>query len=119
MSGKKKSGKRPELFERLELELRTPKEPTPVDPFLPAPESIASSIPAPVSYAAEQAAQPQGFVQQLRAEDPNPAPDEPAPRPRKRKKTAESGPSKSLQDEIEEFMNRDGGALAPDLDSES
>lgn len=119
MGKQKKTGKRLELFKRLELELRSPQEPLPVDPFLPAAETIASSIPAPVSYAAEQAAQPQGFVQQLRAQDPEPAPQEPAPRPRKRKNAADTGPSRSLQDEIAEFMNRDGGALAPDVDPES
>jgi len=114
-----KDGKQLGLFRRFEQELRTPKDPLPIDPFLPAPETIASSIPAPVSVAAAQAAQPQGFVQQLRAQDPEPAPQEPAARPRRRRKSVEAGSSKSLQEEIEEFMNRDGGALAPDVDPES
>jgi hypothetical protein len=118
MTDGRKEGKRLDLFRRFEQELRTPREPLPIDPFLPAPETIASSIPAPATAAAEQAAQPQGFVQQLRARDPEPAPPEPAPAPRRRKKSAEPGPSKSLQDEIAEFMNRDRGALAPDVDPE-
>ena len=61
-------------------------------------------------------------MQQLRAEDPDSGtPEEPAARTAQtEERLAESAdPSKSLQDEIEEFMNRDGGALAPDLDSES
>jgi hypothetical protein len=119
MTSSKKEGHRLDLFRRFEQELRTPKEPLPIDPFLPAPETIASSIPAPASVASEQAAQPQGFVQQLRAQDPEPTPREPAAAPRRRKKSPESGSSKSLQDEIAEFMNRDRGALAPDVDSES
>ena len=119
MIDKKKEGHRLDLFQRFELEIRTPKQPLLIDAFLPAPDTIASSIPAPVSIAAEQAAQPQGFVQQLRAKDPQPAHEEPQAPPHKPKKSAESGPGKSLQEEIEEFMNRDRGALAPDVDSES
>jgi hypothetical protein len=119
MTSSNKERNRLDLFRRFEQELRTPKEPLPIDPFLPAPETIASSIPAPASFAAAQAAQPQGFVQQMRAQDPQPAPQEPVARPRKSKKSAEPGPSKSLQDEIAEFMNRDRGALAPDVDPES
>jgi len=113
-----KEGHRLDLFRRFEQELRTPKEPLPIDPFLPAPGTIASSIPAPVSVAAAQAAQPQGFVQQLRAQDPSPPPQEPAARPRRRRKGADTASSKSLQEEIEEFMSRAGGALAPDVDPE-
>ena len=119
MTSDRKEGKRLDLFRRFEQELRTPKEPLLIDPFLPAPETIASSIPSPVSIAVQQAAEPQGFVQQLRAQDPAPAPQEQAARPRKRKRSAEAGPAKSLQDEIAEFMSRDGGALAPDIDPES
>lgn len=119
MADRKKDGKRLDLFRRFEQELRTPKEPLPIDPFLPAPDTIASSIPAPVSAAAARAAQPQGFVQQMRAQDPSPAPEEPAARPRRRRKAADTASSRSLQEEIEEFMSRDGGALAPDVDPES
>lgn len=119
MSDGTQEGKRLDLFRRFEQELRTPQEPLPIDPFLPSPETIASSIPAPTSAAAQQAAQPQGFVQQLRAQDPGPAPQEPAAPTRRPKKSAEPGPAASLQDEIAEFMKRNGGALAPDADFES
>ncbi len=119
MTGKKKDGNRLDLFRRFELELRTPKQPLLIDAFLPPPDTITSSIPAPTSLAAEQAAQPQGFVQQLRAQDPQPADEEPQARPPKPKSSAEPGPARSLQEEIEEFMNRDRGALAPDVDPES
>lgn len=119
MTGDKKAGRQLDLYRRFEQEIRTPKEPLPIDPFLPAPEAIASSIPDSAALAAEQAAQPQGFVQQLREQDPEPIAEEPAPAPRRRRKAADRGPAKSLQDEIAEFMNRDGGALAPDVDPES
>jgi len=119
MTGGRKVGNRLDLFRRLEQELRTPKEPLPIDPFLPPPDAIASSIPSPVSIAAQQAAEPQGFVQQLRAQDPTPAPQEQAARPRRRTQSADAGPARSLQDEIAEFMSRGGGALAPDIDPES
>ncbi len=118
MSEGQKSDNRIDLFHRLERELRKPKEPLPIDAFLPPAETIASAIPAPVYESAQQAAQPQGFVQQLRAQDPEAASEEKA-RPRKRKKKMQPSTNKSLQDEIDEFMNRDGGALAPDVDPES
>jgi hypothetical protein len=110
---------RPDLFLRLERELRTPLRPLPIDAFLPSPDAIPSSIPASAPAAAEHAAPVQGFVQQWREQEPPEAAEEPAPRPRKPRKPAQTGASKSLKDEIEEFMKRDGGALAPDVEPES
>ncbi len=104
-----------DLYERFEREIRTPRTRLLLDAFLPAAEDLASAIPPPLPAPAADPEEARGVVQQLRAEDPLPEP-EPAPAPPRNRKRPAQEPSKSLQEEIEEFMNRDGAALAPDPD---
>ena len=109
------SGK--DLYQRFELQVRTPKKRTLLDAFLPAPESLESSVAPqapPPTPMAEMSPEEMSFYR------PRDRDDEPAeaPRPRAKKKVAakKKEVAKSLQDEIAEFMNRDGAGLAPDDD---
>ena len=110
-----------DIYQRFELQVRTPKKRTPLDAFLPAPGALESSV-------APQGPPPLP-VPEMTVEEANmfrrrePEEDEPvsAPKPRAKKKAASKKKveSKSLQDEIAEFMNRDQTALAPDDDLSS
>ena len=108
-----------DLYQRFETQVRTPKKRTPLDAFLPAPESLESSVapsvppPLPVPEMTPEEAH---MFRRREPED-----DEPAPKARAKKKaTAKKKETpKSLQDEISEFMNRDRPALAPDDDLSS
>lgn len=108
-----------DIYQRFELQVRTPKKRTLLDAFLPAPESLESSVtpqappPLPVP---EMSPEEMSFYRP-RDRDDEPE-EEPKPRPKKKsasKKKRDEAP-KSLQDEIAEFMNRDGAGLAPDDD---
>ena len=104
-----------DIYQRFELQARTPKKRILVDAFLPAPETLAPTV-------APQAPSPlpvpdmtQEEINMFRRREPED--DAPAPKPRPRKKAAKKKEEpKSLQDEIAEFMHRDQTALAPDDD---
>ncbi|OLD66371.1 MAG: hypothetical protein AUI52_04515 [Acidobacteria bacterium 13_1_40CM_2_68_10] len=104
-----------DIYQRFELQARTPKKRILVDAFLPAPETLAPTV-------APQAPSPlpvpdmtQEEINMFRRREPED--DAPAPKPRSRKKAAKKKEEpKSLQDEIAEFMHRDQTALAPDDD---
>jgi hypothetical protein len=104
-----------DLYLRFERELRTPRRRLLVDAFLPPVETIESAVPPPPPPPEPFAEPTRGVVQQLRGEDPVPVPE---PRPRRRRRRDAAEPHRSLQQEIDEFMNRDGTALAPDVDPE-
>ncbi len=110
-------GEKQDLFQRFERTIRTPRRRLLIDAFLPPPETIASAIPPPVPAFSAGTAEQSGFVQQLREKEPSLPPAE---KPRMRKPRRQPAPtaSQSLQDEIEEFLNRDGSALAPEVDPE-
>jgi hypothetical protein len=104
-----------DLYQRFELEVRTPKRRLLVDAFLPAPEDIESVVtpPPPPPPLPGESTDGIGFGSlRDRADEEPPAPP---PKPR-RKKVAPRKPekSKSLQEEIAEFMSRDGVGLAPE-----
>jgi len=104
-----------DIYQRFELQARTPKKRILVDAFLPAAETLAPTV-------APQAPSPlpvpdmtQEEINMFRRREPED--DAPAPKPRPRKKAAKKKEEpKSLQDEIAEFMHRDQSALAPDDD---
>ena len=92
-----------ELFRRLELEIRTPKERLPIDAFLPPVEALPTQFPDPP---------PSKIPVQSREVGGSEESDE-ARRERRKvrrdKKPAPADPSQpiKLEDEIQEFMNRD------------
>ena len=104
-----------DIYQRFELQARTPKKRILVDAFLPAPETLAPTVapqappPLPVPDMTQEE------INMFRRREPED--DAPAPKPRPRKKAAKKKEEpKSLQDEIAEFMHRDQTALAPDDD---
>jgi type IV secretory pathway VirB10-like protein len=107
---------RRDLYERFEIQVRTPRKRILLDAFLPAPETLEPTV-------APQAPPPLP-VPEMTVEEANmfrrrePEEDEPAPKPRQKKKAAakKKEEPKSLQDEVAEFMSRDRPALAPDDD---
>jgi hypothetical protein len=107
-----------DIFQRFELQVRTPKKRILLDAFLPAPESleptVAPQIPPPLPVP-EMSPEEINMFRRREPEDDEPAP---APRPRSKKKSGakKKEEPKSLQDEVAEFMNRDRPALAPDDD---
>ena len=118
--GKSGGDDKVDLYERFERAIRTPSRRLLVDAFLPAAESIPSAVPRrPV----EEPLQPEvqlGIVQQLRQQDPSPPPEEAAKPQAAAPPAAASGPSAmTLQEEVEEFMNRDGAGLAPEIDPDA
>lgn len=108
-----------DLYLRFEREVRTPSERLPLDAFLPAPDSLPSAVARPQAPAPAPEAPAGATLAQLlgRSPEATPAGDDPPlrgkPRPRK---AAE--PSRSLEEEIADFMSQRGTALAPDSDPE-
>lgn len=108
-----------ELYQRFEIEVRTPKRPLLIDALLPDAAAIPTALPivqAPPPIPAEDL----GFLGRDRLADRDPQPEEERPRPRRKTRPApvrrKEGP-KSLEEEVAEFMNRDrASALAPDVD---
>ncbi len=101
-----------DLYQRFELEVRTPKRLLLVDAFLPAPESIESVVTPPPPPPPMPGESPDeirlGSLRDRVDEEPPPP-----PKPRRKKAVVrKSEKSKSLQEEIAEFMNRDGVGLA-------
>jgi hypothetical protein len=109
-----------DIYQRFELEVRTPKRRLLLDAFLPSPDALPSVVappppPPPLPGVSEEEA---GLLARLGPREP----EEPPP-PRRRHKSAEPAKARkkrqpekprTLQEEIDEFMNRDGTALAPD-----
>ena len=109
-----------DIYQRFEREVRTPRRRLLLDAFLPDADSLPTAVAQPPPLPIPESPAPTiSLSERLEAEIPSPPP-EPDPKPRKkaaspkRKKLTEK--SKSLQEEIEEFMNRDGGALVPSDD---
>ncbi len=107
-----------DIYQRFELEVRTPRKRLLVDAFLPSPESLPSTVtppePPPLPAVSEEEAD---FVARLAARESEPEPEpkrKKASAPKKRKKAVEQ--PKSLQEEVEEFMNSSRDALVPDDD---
>jgi len=112
------TAERKDLYERFELQVRTPKKRILLDAFLPAPETleptVASQAPLPLPVP-EMTVEEANMFRRREPEDDEPAPA-PKPRPKKKASAKKKEESKSLKDEIAEFMNRAGTALAPDDD---
>lgn len=106
-----------DIYQRFELEVRTPKKHLLVDSFLPSPESLPSTVtplpPPPLPAVSEEESD---FMARLEAREPEPEPKRKKASGTKKKKTVEG--AKSLQEEVEEFMNSGHHALAPDDDLE-
>jgi len=110
-----------DIYQRFEQQVRTPKKRTLLDAFLPAPgaleSSVAPQVPPPLPVP-EMTVEEANMFRRREPEEDEPAS---APKPRAKKKAASKKKveSKSLQDEIAEFMNRDQTALAPNDDLSS
>ncbi|MBI1950297.1 MAG: hypothetical protein HYS34_02920 [Acidobacteria bacterium] len=108
-----------DIYQRFELEVRTPKRRILLDAFLPAPESLPSSVapqappPLPVP---EMSPEEMNLYRPREREEEPPAEDRRPRAPRRKSAPKRKDAPKSLQDEIAEFMNRDGASLAPDDD---
>jgi hypothetical protein len=93
-----------ELFRRLEKEIRAPRERLPIDAFLPPADSLPTEYPDPP--AAAMPAQSREVGSEVESEEAR------RRRLRQRRlkkpeKTGETGQPIKLEDEIQEFMNRD------------
>ena len=111
------SGK--DIYQRFELEVRTPKRRILLDAFLPAPESLPSSVApqAPPPLPVPQMSPEEMNLYRPRERDEEPPAEDRGPRAQRRKAAPKKKDApKSLQDEVAEFMNRDGAGLAPDDD---
>lgn len=106
-----------DIYQRFELQVRTPKRRILLDAFLPAPDSLESSVApqSPPSLPVPEMSTEEMSLYRPRERDEEPPAAEPKPRPRR--KAAAPGKKKetpkSLQEEIAEFMNRDQAGLAP------
>jgi hypothetical protein len=107
-----------DIYERFELEVRTPKRRLLLDAFLPPPETLESTVTPPAPPPVPEEAVGEFRLGVRRDEEEEPAP-RPAPRSKRRGAAARKreGP-KSLQEEIDEFMKRDQTALAPETEPE-
>ena len=108
-----------ELYLLFEREVRTPADRLPLDAFLPPADTIPSAVARPKTPAPAPEAAPGATLAQIlgRAPDATPAGDEASVRrkPRPRKTAA---PARSLEEEIADFLDQRGTALAPDSDPE-
>ena len=100
------------FYQKIEREVRTPQQRLLIDAFLWPPEVIESEFTPPPALEEPAISEPTGFVQALRAEDPV---EEPAPR--REPRAPATGQAKTLEEEIDDFMNRDGAALSPEPES--
>ncbi len=107
-----------DIYQRFELQVRTPKKRILLDAFLPAPallpSSVAPEVPPPLPIPEMTAEEANMFRRREPEEDEGPA-SQPKPRAKKKASSRKKEESRSLQDEIADFMNRDR-ALAPDDD---
>jgi len=111
------SGK--DIYQRFELEVRTPKRRILLDAFLPAHESLPSSVTpqAPPPLPVPQMSPEEMNLYRPRERDEEPPAEDRGTRAQRRKAAPKKKDApKSLQDEVAEFMNRDGAGLAPDDD---
>jgi hypothetical protein len=104
-----------DLFQRFELEIRTPRRRMLLDAFLPAPETLESAVaPPPAPVIPEMPGEEIGALARLEAQEP---PPEPKPSRRKARPASKKKESpQSLEEEIAEFMNRDQAAPSADDD---
>lgn len=110
-----------DLYQRLEIEVRTPKRRLALDAFLPDPATLPSAVAAPAPPPLPEMGPEEAHFFRRHEADGDP---EPEPKPRRKAKSAAAPKNKkespkSLQEEIEEFMSRDRRAYAPDDDLES
>jgi hypothetical protein len=94
-----------ELFRRLEREVRTPREVFPIDAFLPSPDTLPTEFPDPP---------PSSLPAQVREMGPVSDAEEEKREKRKQRRGrkariagAPAEPPKKLEDEVQEFLNRD------------
>jgi hypothetical protein len=109
-----------DIYQRFELAVRTPKTRALIDAFLPSPDTLESSVApeAPPPLPVPEMTVEEAYMFRRRGPDADEEPP-PAAKPRAKKKAVpkkKETETKSLQDEIAEFMNRDRPALAPDDD---
>ncbi len=89
-----------ELFRRIEREVRTAREKLPIDAFLPAPDSLPTEFPDPPPSAVKAEVREMGTLADAEEERRL------RRRQRRVRKPAAQAP-RNLEDEIQEFMNRD------------
>jgi len=107
-----------DIYQRFELVVRTPKRRILLDAFLPAPQTLESSVTpkeVPPLPAPEMSPEEMNLYRPRERDDQEPAP-EPKPRAKRKVAAKKKETPKSLSEEIAEFMSRDQGALAPDDD---
>jgi type IV secretory pathway VirB10-like protein len=105
-----------DLYQRFELQVRTPRKRILVDAFLPSPETLESTVAPEVAPPLPVPDMTPEEMNMFRRREPEEDEPEPQPKARKKKKAAKKEESRSLQEEIAEFMGRDRPALAPDDD---
>ena len=104
-----------DFYQRFEREVRTPKRRLPLDAFLPPADAIPSAVAPPAPPPAVEVGGDEAETLKPRASGEPRA----MPKPRAiRKRTGSKGTAqpKTLQEEIEEFMNRDQRGISPDDD---
>jgi hypothetical protein len=108
-----------ELYLLFEREVRTPADRLPLDAFLPPADTIPSAVARPEVPPAAPEAPPGATLAQLlgRSPEATPAGDE-APVRRKARPRKSAEPSRSLEEEIADFLSHRSTALAPDSDPE-
>ncbi len=106
-----------DIYQHFELVVRTPRRRILLDAFLPAPQTLESSVtpkePAPLPVPEMSPEEMNLYRPREREEEQEPAP-EPKTRVKRKAPPKRKESTKSLQEEIAEFMQRDGAALAPD-----
>jgi hypothetical protein len=109
----------PDLYQRFETQVRTPKRRLLLDAFLPAAEAIETAVAPPPAPAIPQvSSEEENLLVRLREEEP-PPPAKPKAKKKTKAAPAKKEAPKSLQEEVAEFMNRDQTALSPDDDLDS
>jgi type IV secretory pathway VirB10-like protein len=107
-----------DIYQRFELQVRTPKKRILLDAFLPAPGTLESTVAPqlpPHLPIPEMTPEEANMFRRREPEDDEPAPA-PKTRPRRKAAARKKEEPRSLQDEVAEFMSRDRPALAPDDD---
>ena len=110
-----------DLYAKMEREIRTPAEQLLLDAFLPKPEAIPSALHRPDPPAVDPAAAPGAaglFGETGPAVSRDRETEEPAARRRPRPRKA-AEPQRSLEEEVKDFLNLRGTALAPDTDPDT
>jgi hypothetical protein len=107
-----------DIYQRFELQVRTPRKRILLDAFLPAPETLEPTVAPQLPPSMPIPDMTVEEINMFRRREPEEDEPAPAPKPRSKKKAAakKMEAPKSLQDEVAEFMSRDQTALAPDDD---